>query len=74
VRWAARKEQGIRFPVAVYPSTAAYDSTAGGYAASGFPELVLVDKHGIIRRVTAGWGAISVAPLDSAIQALIRAR
>jgi hypothetical protein len=65
------KRYGFRFPIAIYDTQAAFERAAKPYGTFGIPQIVVIDKKGIIRRITRGWDASSAAPLETLVAQLI---
>jgi hypothetical protein len=68
------KRYGFPFPIAIHDTPSAFERAAKPYEAFGIPQIVVVDKKGIIRRITRGWDASSAAPLEALVTQLIAER
>jgi hypothetical protein len=65
------KRHGFPFPIAIEATPTSFERVTKPYEALGIPQIVVIDKKGIIRRITRGWDASSAAPLETLIAQLI---
>jgi hypothetical protein len=65
------KRHGFPFPIAIEDTPASFERAVKPYDALGIPQIVVIDKKGVIRRITRGWDASSAAPLETLIAQLI---
>jgi thiol-disulfide isomerase/thioredoxin len=65
---------GFPFRIAVHDSFDALEHTLSSYGVHGIPEIVVIDKRGIVRRAAMGWDARSAATLDALVASLVAER
>jgi hypothetical protein len=65
------KRYGFPFPIAIQGTPSAFERAVKPYEMLGIPQIVVIDKKGIIRRITRGWDASSAAPLEALVTQLI---
>jgi thiol-disulfide isomerase/thioredoxin len=68
----------LPFAIAIDPPMPPSGPARGGnearYAVGGIPEIVVIDKHGVIRQITVGWDSGNEARLSALIDALVAER
>jgi peroxiredoxin len=62
------KKKGISFPVGVDPDEVIWRQ----YATGGIPQNFLIDKNGVIRHVSVGYGEANIEALAKEIQKLLK--
>ena len=65
------KRYDFPFRIAVSDAAPATYATASRYYMAGIPQIVIVDKTGVIRWIGLGWDSTSTAPLQKRIADLI---
>lgn len=65
---------GIPFKIAVQPVDARGTINEMRYAVYGIPQIVVIDKRGVIRQITIGWDAGNEARLGALIDRLVAER
>jgi hypothetical protein len=67
------REYGLPVPVAVSNQTASgTDPISAAYHVYAIPEVVVTDRHGIVRRIFLGWDGGNPQRLDEAVGAALR--
>jgi hypothetical protein len=71
-------EHGLNIPIAIHqPDTTIKDRIARknpndkNYFVSAIPQIVLIDKNGIIRRIFVGWDPVNDSRVPELVQQLI---